>query len=361
MQRLPPRQGLGRCTQLRQRRSGPPGCRFLRDHVNTQFKCLIDVTAVDFPERAARFEVVYHILSPRWNNRIRIKVGSRPCACLLACACRRPASRARTAAGMRVPPPSQPRPHSSRQLARLLRSALRQPASQPARGGHCCSAAAAHHRRGPGQAPRPGGGAGTPRRAAASLPACLTLACASLGARCAWTSSRPSPAWSRCTRPPTGSNARPGTCLACSSPTTPTCAGGRAGARAPGLLPAAPMPRSCGRPSLHPRRRRRRVSLPNPAAPAPSCAAFLPWAGLPGGGCLMGGRLWFSFCVLQDPHRLWVHRPPPAQGLPADRLQRGGWPSTARRRSVQHARPLTPGACGVRGQRAARRGGRRQQ
>lgn len=51
-----------------------PLCRFLRDHVNTQFKCLIDVTAVDFPERAARFEVVYHILSPRWNNRIRIKV-----------------------------------------------------------------------------------------------------------------------------------------------------------------------------------------------------------------------------------------------------------------------------------------------
>lgn len=47
---------------------------FLRDHVNTQFKCLLDITAVDFPERAARFEVVYHLLSPRWNNRIRIKV-----------------------------------------------------------------------------------------------------------------------------------------------------------------------------------------------------------------------------------------------------------------------------------------------
>ncbi|GIL63981.1 hypothetical protein Vafri_17950 [Volvox africanus] len=47
---------------------------FLRDHVNTQFKCLLDVTAVDFPERAARFEVVYHLLSPRWNNRIRVKV-----------------------------------------------------------------------------------------------------------------------------------------------------------------------------------------------------------------------------------------------------------------------------------------------
>lgn len=51
-----------------------PPPRFLRDHVNTQFKCLIDVTAVDFPERPARFEVVYHLLSPRWNNRIRVKV-----------------------------------------------------------------------------------------------------------------------------------------------------------------------------------------------------------------------------------------------------------------------------------------------
>jgi len=47
---------------------------FLRDHVNTQFKCLLDVTAVDFPERTARFEVVYHLLSPKWNNRIRVKV-----------------------------------------------------------------------------------------------------------------------------------------------------------------------------------------------------------------------------------------------------------------------------------------------
>jgi hypothetical protein len=62
-------------------------CRFLRDHVNTQFKCLIDITAVDFPERAARFEVVYHFLSPRWNNRIRIKVGH---ARRLTCTLHRP-------------------------------------------------------------------------------------------------------------------------------------------------------------------------------------------------------------------------------------------------------------------------------
>ncbi|KAJ9526978.1 hypothetical protein QJQ45_025313 [Haematococcus lacustris] len=51
-----------------------PLCYFLRDHVNTQFKCMLDITAVDFPERAKRFEVVYHLLSPKLNSRIRVKV-----------------------------------------------------------------------------------------------------------------------------------------------------------------------------------------------------------------------------------------------------------------------------------------------
>lgn len=61
-----------------------PLCFFLRDHTNTQFKCLIDVTAVDFPERAQRFEVVYHLLSPKLNSRLRIKVGG---ACQHCCGC----------------------------------------------------------------------------------------------------------------------------------------------------------------------------------------------------------------------------------------------------------------------------------
>jgi NADH:ubiquinone oxidoreductase subunit C len=33
-----------------------------------------DVTAVDFPERPERFEVVYNLLSVRYNSRIRVKV-----------------------------------------------------------------------------------------------------------------------------------------------------------------------------------------------------------------------------------------------------------------------------------------------
>jgi NADH-quinone oxidoreductase subunit C len=47
---------------------------FLRDDSNCQFKVLVDVTAVDFPERDERFEVVYNLLSVSINQRIRIKV-----------------------------------------------------------------------------------------------------------------------------------------------------------------------------------------------------------------------------------------------------------------------------------------------
>ncbi|MCT4655215.1 MAG: NADH-quinone oxidoreductase subunit C [Cohaesibacter sp.] len=50
--------------------------RFLRDDARCQFVCFIDVTAVDYPQRAERFEVVYHLLSPKQNLRIRIKVNT---------------------------------------------------------------------------------------------------------------------------------------------------------------------------------------------------------------------------------------------------------------------------------------------
>jgi NADH-quinone oxidoreductase subunit C len=46
---------------------------FLRDDPACQFICIIDVTAVDWPGRAQRFDVVYHFLSPRLNQRIRVK------------------------------------------------------------------------------------------------------------------------------------------------------------------------------------------------------------------------------------------------------------------------------------------------
>ena len=47
---------------------------FLRDDERCQFISFIDITAVDWPSRAQRFEVVYHFLSPKLNRRIRVKV-----------------------------------------------------------------------------------------------------------------------------------------------------------------------------------------------------------------------------------------------------------------------------------------------
>jgi NADH-quinone oxidoreductase subunit C len=47
---------------------------YLRDDPNCQFKLLLDLCGVDYPEREERFEVVYHLLSPRHNQRIRVKV-----------------------------------------------------------------------------------------------------------------------------------------------------------------------------------------------------------------------------------------------------------------------------------------------
>jgi len=47
---------------------------FLRDDSRCQFVCIIDITAVDWPSREKRFDLVYHLLSPRKNMRIRVKV-----------------------------------------------------------------------------------------------------------------------------------------------------------------------------------------------------------------------------------------------------------------------------------------------
>ena len=43
----------------------------LQQHSTTQFKMLVDLTAVDYPSRNSRFEVVYHLLSLQQNQRIR--------------------------------------------------------------------------------------------------------------------------------------------------------------------------------------------------------------------------------------------------------------------------------------------------
>ena len=48
--------------------------RFLRDDPRCLFWSIIDVTAVDWPGRERRFDVVYHLLSPKHNVRVRVKI-----------------------------------------------------------------------------------------------------------------------------------------------------------------------------------------------------------------------------------------------------------------------------------------------
>ena len=49
---------------------------FLRDDQNCQFKQLMDVTAVDRPDREARFDIVYNMLSLKHNQRVRVKLAA---------------------------------------------------------------------------------------------------------------------------------------------------------------------------------------------------------------------------------------------------------------------------------------------
>ena len=47
--------------------------KFLRDHVNCQYKILTAISGVDYPEKVTRFEIVYELLSLKFNARIRVK------------------------------------------------------------------------------------------------------------------------------------------------------------------------------------------------------------------------------------------------------------------------------------------------
>ncbi|MFC4215660.1 NADH-quinone oxidoreductase subunit C [Pseudophaeobacter arcticus] len=50
---------------------------FLKTDNNCKFSSLVDITAVDYPERGKRFDVVYHFLSMYQNQRIRLRVSVR--------------------------------------------------------------------------------------------------------------------------------------------------------------------------------------------------------------------------------------------------------------------------------------------
>ena len=47
---------------------------FLKRDPLCLFEMLIDICGVDYPERSQRFDVVYHFLSMRMNQRVRVKV-----------------------------------------------------------------------------------------------------------------------------------------------------------------------------------------------------------------------------------------------------------------------------------------------
>jgi NADH-quinone oxidoreductase subunit C len=47
---------------------------FLRDDPKCAFISFIDIAGADYPSRAERFEVVYHLMSPAQNTRVRVKL-----------------------------------------------------------------------------------------------------------------------------------------------------------------------------------------------------------------------------------------------------------------------------------------------
>src|SRR5579883_2810954 len=53
-----------------------PLLRFLRDDERCQFRLLVDICGVDYPDREQRFEVVYNLLSLAQNCRVRVKVAT---------------------------------------------------------------------------------------------------------------------------------------------------------------------------------------------------------------------------------------------------------------------------------------------
>lgn len=66
----------GELVLLARRESIVDVLQFLRDDRECDFKVLIDICGVDYPDRAERFEVVYQLLSLTQNNRVRVKVST---------------------------------------------------------------------------------------------------------------------------------------------------------------------------------------------------------------------------------------------------------------------------------------------
>ena len=70
------RELVGEVTLVVTRDSIVEACRLLRDTPGLEYQQLMEIAGVDYPERAERFEVVYHLLSLTRNRRIRVKVST---------------------------------------------------------------------------------------------------------------------------------------------------------------------------------------------------------------------------------------------------------------------------------------------
>ena len=50
--------------------------KFLRDDPACRFICFTDLCGADYPDREKRFEIIYQLLSPKFNRRIRVKIAT---------------------------------------------------------------------------------------------------------------------------------------------------------------------------------------------------------------------------------------------------------------------------------------------
>jgi NADH-quinone oxidoreductase subunit C len=70
------REAVGETTLLVARESIVTVLQALRDTPGLEYQQLMEIAGVDYPERAERFEVVYHLLSLTRNRRIRVKLST---------------------------------------------------------------------------------------------------------------------------------------------------------------------------------------------------------------------------------------------------------------------------------------------
>jgi len=74
--RLESRIALGELTITTDAKDIVPVIRALRGDPKLAFISFIDICGVDYPAREQRFEIVYHLLSPTQNLRVRVKVST---------------------------------------------------------------------------------------------------------------------------------------------------------------------------------------------------------------------------------------------------------------------------------------------